>query len=81
MLDCRIRRHSKAGEGGNAVASLPLVSVTRSDHSLHRVCQSELRARSLWLQTDTHEGGGNRLGAKDIMVVMGLIIAPVMSLP
>lgn len=81
VLDCRIRRHSKAGEGGNAVASLPLVSVTRSDHSLHRVCQSELRARSLWLQTDTHEGGGNRLGAKDIMVVMGLIIAPVMSLP
>lgn len=41
------------GEGGNEVAPLPLVSLTLSDHSLRRGCQSELRAGSLWLQTDT----------------------------
>jgi len=38
----------EGGEGGNAVALLPLMSLTRSDHSLHRGCQSELRAGSLW---------------------------------
>lgn len=81
VLDCRIRRSSQGGEGGNAVALLPLVSLTQSDHSLHRVCQSAPRAGSLWLQRDTERGGGNRLCAKDIMVVMGLIIAAAVSLP
>lgn len=76
-----IRRSSEGEEGGNAVAPLPLVSLTWSDHSLHRGCQSGLRAGNLWLQTDTDSGGENRLGDKDIMVVMGLIIAAVMSLP
>lgn len=71
----------REGEGGNAVALLPLMSLTRSDHSLRRGCQSELRAGSLWLQTDTASGGENRLGDRDIMVVMGLIIAAVLSLP
>ena len=80
---CRIRTSlsSEGGEGGNAVALLPLVSLTESDHSLHRGCQSGPRAGSLWLQTDADSGGENRLGDKDIMVVMGLIIAAVVSLP
>ena len=39
---------SEGGEGGNAVALLPLMSLIRSDHSLHRGCQSGLRAGSLW---------------------------------
>lgn len=50
--DCSIRRSSQAGEGSNAVAPLPLVSLTQSDHSLHRVCQSRLKAGSLWLQAE-----------------------------
>lgn len=80
VLDCRIRRSQEGGEGGNAVALLPLMSLTQSDHSLRRGCQSGLRAGSLWLKTDT-ASGENRLGDKDIMVVMGLVIAAVMSLP
>lgn len=78
---CRIRRSSEGEEGGNAVVLLPLMSLTWSDHSLHRGCQSRLRAGSLWLQTDTDRGGENRLGDKDTMVVMGLIIAAAVSLP
>lgn len=56
------------------------MSLTQSDHSLHWVRLS-VRAEpgSLWLQTDSG-GGGNRLGARDVLVVMGLIIAAVMSL-
>lgn len=81
VLDRRIRRSSEGGEGGNEVALLPLVSLTQSDHSLHRACQSELRAGSLWLQMDTDSGAENRLGDKDTMALMGLIIAAVMSLP
>lgn len=69
------------GDGGNAVALPALMSLTRSDHSLRRGCQSGLRAGSLWFQADTASGGENRLGDKDIMVVMGLIIAAVVSLP
>lgn len=56
------------------------MSLKQSDHSLHRGCQSGLRAGSLWLQTDSDVRTKNRLGDKDITVVMGLIIAA-MSLP
>ncbi len=78
---CRIRRSSVGGEEGNAVATVLLMSLTGSDHSLHRGCQSGLWAGSLWFHTDTDSGEKNRLGDKDIMVVMDLIIAAVMSLP
>lgn len=50
---CRIRRSSEGGEGGNAVALLPLMSLTQSDHSLHRGCQSGLRAGSVWWDRQT----------------------------
>lgn len=52
VLDCSVRRSSQAGERSNAVVMVPLVSLTQSDHSLHGVCQSRLRAGSLWLQTE-----------------------------
>lgn len=77
MLDCRIRRNSEGGEGGNAVALLPLMSLTQIDHSLRRGCQLGPRAGSLWLKTDT-ASGENRLGDKDIM---GLVIVAGMSPP
>lgn len=80
-LDRRLRRSSEGGKGSNAVALPPLVSLTRSDHSLRGGCQSAPRAGSLWLQADGDSGGENRLGDKGIVVVMGLIIAAVMSLP
>lgn len=43
VLDCMNRTGSQGGWGGNAVALPPLKSLTRSDHSLQRVCQSRLR--------------------------------------
>lgn len=77
---CGVRCSTEGGGGSNAVALLPLMSLTQSDHSLHRGCQSGLRAGSLWLWTDRDSRGENRLGSGDIMVVMDLIIAAVMSL-
>lgn len=46
VLDRRIRGSSEGREGGNAVALLPLMSLTWSDHSLRRGCQSWQRAGS-----------------------------------
>lgn len=82
VLDCRLRRSSQRGQGGNAVAPCcPWCHSYRvTTASIGSVSQG-MMVGSLWLQTDTDRGGGNRLGAKDMMVVMGLIIAAVMSLP
>lgn len=78
----RIRTSSEGGGEGNKVALLPLMSLTGSDHNHHRGCQSELRAgKSVVADRRRRTQGRKRLGDKDTMVVMGSIMAAVMSLP
>ncbi|CAB1450838.1 unnamed protein product [Pleuronectes platessa] len=50
------------------------MSLTWTDHSLHRGCQSGPRAGSLWFQSEPDSGGGNRLeragGSKGMICAM-----------